>query len=84
MGVLQPGSTTAAAQLWDARDLFEQQNARADRMLRGLSPEELKEAVSVCIEAAGKELNISRQKALLRAACFGAAFCSPVVGLGLW
>jgi hypothetical protein len=51
--VTRPGSTAPAAQLWDARDLFEQHNARADLALRGLSPAELREAVATCVEAAG-------------------------------
>lgn len=78
--IQRPGSTAPAAQLWDARDLFEQHNVRADRMLRGLSPGELRQAVADCVEGAGLELSVARQKALLRAACLGGAFCPPTGG----
>ena len=30
--VFRPGSTAPGAQLWDARDLFDQQNARCDKV----------------------------------------------------
>ncbi|GAX81388.1 hypothetical protein CEUSTIGMA_g8819.t1 [Chlamydomonas eustigma] len=73
--IFKPGSTSPSAMLWEGRDLYEQRSARADRVLRGMSAEELQSAVAACIEAAGLDLNPSRQKALLRAACFGAAFC---------
>ncbi|PKU79452.1 hypothetical protein MA16_Dca000797 [Dendrobium catenatum] len=42
------------------------------RMIRASLPE----AVEVCIDAAGHEFDVSRQLTLLRAACYGRAFCS--------
>ncbi|KIY95564.1 Vacuolar protein sorting-associated protein 16 [Monoraphidium neglectum] len=74
--VYRPGSTAAAATLWDARDLYDSGSARADRLLREIQPQ-LQEAVEACIEAAGLELNVPRQRALMRAAAFGRAFVPP-------
>ena len=40
--------------LWDARELFEAQSSRSDRLLRTLQGGgQLEEAVTVCIQAAG-------------------------------
>ena len=75
--VLRPGSTAPSAQLWDARELFDQRNAKSDRLLRGLTLPELDSATRDCIEAAGLDLDLSRQKMLLKSACLGGAFCSP-------
>ena len=50
--VYRPGSTSAAATLWDARDLFDAGSARADRLLRDVQAQ-LPEAVTACVEAAG-------------------------------
>lgn len=70
----RPGSTSPAAQLWDARELFDQQSARADKVLREMKSH-LLEGVRTCIEAAGMELSVHRQRALLKSAVFGGAFC---------
>lgn len=51
--VFRLGSTLPAAQLWDARDLYEANNARSDKVLRLLG-NKLPEAVNACILAAGE------------------------------
>ncbi|GIL84671.1 hypothetical protein Vretifemale_13276, partial [Volvox reticuliferus] len=78
--VFRPGATGVAAQLWDARTLYDDQNPRCDRILRSIqdrSPSSLPAAVSTCIQAAGHDLNPVRQRALLRAAAYGRPFCPP-------
>lgn len=75
--VYRPGSTAPAAQLWDARQLFDERNVRADKMLRDLRPH-LGDAVATCLQAAGLELSVPRQRALMRAAVFGRVFCSEL------
>lgn len=50
--VYKPGSTSAAAQLLDARDLFDAGSARSDKLLRQLTGQ-LDEAVIACATAAG-------------------------------
>ena len=49
----------------DARSMFDQQNAKADEMLRSIV-DVLPEAVGTCVDAAAAELDVSRQAALLR------------------
>jgi len=39
----------------------------------------LSEAVESCIDAAGHEFDVTRQRALLRAASYGQAFCRLVL-----
>ncbi|GIL65102.1 hypothetical protein Vafri_18928 [Volvox africanus] len=78
--VFRPGATGPAAQLWDARTLYDDQNPRCDRILRSiqdLSPASLSAAVATCIQAAGHDLNPVRQRALMRAAAYGRPFCPP-------
>jgi hypothetical protein len=117
--VYRPGSTSPAATLWEARQLFEGRSARADLLLREIRPQ-LGGAVRSCALAAGArgsrgggrcaaaaaaaarcrrrwpsrqlplipaltpappaalELDVPRQRALLQAAVFGAAFCSDL------
>jgi hypothetical protein len=48
----KPGSTAAAAQLLDARDLFDAGSARSDKLLRQLTGQ-LDDAVIACATAAG-------------------------------
>ncbi|RRT78536.1 hypothetical protein B296_00013143, partial [Ensete ventricosum] len=48
---------------------------QADENLR-LIRSSLAEAVETCIDAAGHEFDVSRQRTLLRAASYGRAFCS--------
>jgi len=47
---------------------------QADENLR-LIRSSLPEAVEACIDAAGHEFDVSRQRTLLRAASYGQAFC---------
>lgn len=77
-GLFAPGSTAPAAQLWDAREAYESADPRADRLLRGITEAgHLADAVHGCAEAAGHDLVVARQKALMRAAVYGRAFCPP-------
>ena len=55
----------AGALLFDARQLFDQQNAHADEALRSIVGK-LPEAVGSCVEAAGADLDPVRQAALLK------------------
>lgn len=50
---------------------------QADENLR-LIQSSLPEAVEACIDAAGHEFDITRQRTLLRAASYGQAFCRLV------
>ncbi|EFJ45438.1 hypothetical protein VOLCADRAFT_105988 [Volvox carteri f. nagariensis] len=78
--VFRPGATSPAAQLWDARALYDDQNPRCDKILRNIQdsgPAFLPAAVSTCIQAAGHDINPVRQRALMRAAAYGRPFCSP-------
>ena len=62
--VFKPGSTSAAAILFDAFDLFEKKSPRSDEIIRNIRPE-LAGAVDTCIAAAGHELEPYWQKRLL-------------------
>lgn len=73
LSVFRPGSTSAAAILYDAYELFEKGSARADEHVRSIRAD-LVGAVDTCIEAAGKELEVGWQKRLLKAAGFGKTF----------
>uniref|UniRef100_A0A0D6R9L4 Protein VACUOLELESS1 n=1 Tax=Araucaria cunninghamii TaxID=56994 RepID=A0A0D6R9L4_ARACU len=75
VSVFKIGSTSPAALLYDALDHFDKQSAKADENLR-LIRSSLHEAVESCIDAAGHEFDISRQRTLLRAASYGKPFCS--------
>ncbi|KAF8331517.1 vacuolar assembling/sorting protein VPS16 [Cantharellus anzutake] len=71
--VFKPGSTSAAAILFDALELFEKKSPRSDEIIRSIRPE-LAGAVDTCIAAAGHELEPYWQKRLLNAALYGRAF----------
>ncbi|XP_078439056.1 vacuoleless1 (VCL1) isoform X2 [Wolffia australiana] len=73
--IFQIGSTEPAALLYDALEHFDRRSAKADENLR-LIRSSLPEAVEACIDAAGHEFDLSRQRLLLRAASYGQAFCS--------
>jgi len=62
---LQYHCSPAGALLFDARQLFEQQNARADEALRSIVGQ-LAEAVTTCVDAAAAELDPVRQAALMK------------------
>lgn len=73
--IFKIGSTSSAALLYDALDHFDRRSAKADENLR-LIRSSLSEAVESCIDAAGHEFDVTRQRALLRAASYGQAFSS--------
>ncbi|KAF5731337.1 Vacuoleless1 (VCL1) isoform 2 [Tripterygium wilfordii] len=75
VSIFKIGSTSPAALLYDALDHFDRRSAKADENLR-LIRNSLPEAVEACVDAAGHEFDISRQRTLLRAASYGQAFCS--------
>eukprot|EP00268_Persea_americana_P035161 TRINITY_DN3472_c0_g1_i2.p1 TRINITY_DN3472_c0_g1~~TRINITY_DN3472_c0_g1_i2.p1 ORF type:complete len:842 (+),score=156.20 TRINITY_DN3472_c0_g1_i2:162-2687(+) len=77
VSIFKIGSTLPAALLYDALDHFDKRSAKADENLR-LIRSSLPEAVEACIDAAGHEFDISRQRTLLRAASYGQAFCSHI------
>ena len=52
-------------------------NVQADENLRSVRSK-LPQAVETCIDAAGHEFDVSRQRTLLRAASYGRAFCKLV------
>ncbi|KAJ1549328.1 hypothetical protein HK096_000121, partial [Nowakowskiella sp. JEL0078] len=71
--VFKIGSTSPGAILFDALEHFEKKSPKADENIRNIRPE-LVEAVDTCIEAAGNEFSLTRQKSLLKAASFGKCF----------
>eukprot|EP00198_Chlamydomonas_reinhardtii_P010037 XP_001699374.1 VPS16-like protein [Chlamydomonas reinhardtii] len=78
--VFRPGATGPAAQLWDARALYDDQNPRCDRILRNIQdggPTALAAAVATTITAASHDLSPLRQRSLMRAAAYGRPFCPP-------
>lgn len=71
--IFRIGSTTPGAVLYDAMELYENRNPRAEECIRGLA-NELENAVDTCIEAAVNEFDHDVQKQLMRAASFGKCF----------
>ncbi|KAJ3045631.1 hypothetical protein HK097_001142, partial [Rhizophlyctis rosea] len=71
--VYKIGSTKPGAILFDAFEHFERGSPRADENIRNIKTD-LTEAVDTCLEAAGHELDVGRQRDLLKAASFGKAF----------
>ena len=55
----------AGAMLFDARQLFDQREAKADAALRAIATR-LPEAVATCLDAAAADLDAPRQAALLK------------------
>lgn len=75
VSVLEIGSTSSGALLYDARKLYESGDARATaELLEILRAGQLMEAVAACSAAAAAELDPEKQTALMRAACYGQAF----------
>ncbi|KAK9815234.1 hypothetical protein WJX72_000416 [[Myrmecia] bisecta] len=72
--VFRPGSTEPGALLFHARELFDAHNAKADEVLRSIAGS-LPEGVATCVDAAGADFDSGRQTALMKAACYGVAFC---------
>ena len=56
---------SAGAMLFDARQLFDQREAKADAALRAIASR-LPEAVATCLDAAAADLDAPRQAALLK------------------
>ena len=73
--IYRPGSTAASALLYDARQHFDNQTARADDNLRTVG-DQMVDAIDKCIEAAGYTFDVMEQKRLLRAASYGHVFCN--------
>ncbi|WWC61373.1 uncharacterized protein I303_103954 [Kwoniella dejecticola CBS 10117] len=73
LAVFSPGSSNPAAILYDALDHFERKSPKADESIRSIRPD-LGNAVDTCIEAAGREIEVTWQRKLLKAAQFGRAF----------
>ncbi|KAL4440601.1 hypothetical protein ABPG75_003602 [Micractinium tetrahymenae] len=73
--VLEIGSTSPGALLYDARRLFDAQDARATGELLDLVRSgQLAGAVDDCLTAAAAELDPLKQAALIKAAAYGKAF----------
>ncbi|WVF72368.1 hypothetical protein IAT40_007183 [Kwoniella sp. CBS 6097] len=73
LAVFSPGSSHPAAILYDALDHFDRKSPKADESIRSIRPD-LANAVDTCVEAAGREIEVTWQRRLLRAAQFGRAF----------
>ncbi|WWC85237.1 uncharacterized protein L201_000099 [Kwoniella dendrophila CBS 6074] len=73
LAVFSPGSSHPAAILYDALDHFERKSPKADESIRSIRPD-LANAVDTCVEAAGREIEVTWQRRLLKAAQFGRAF----------
>ena len=71
--IFKIGSCAPAAMLFDAVELYEKHDSKADDNIRGIR-ESLVEAVNMCIEAAAHEFNVELQQQLLRAASYGRCF----------
>ncbi|KAJ3016348.1 hypothetical protein HKX48_004067 [Thoreauomyces humboldtii] len=63
--VFKIGSTAPGAVLFDAFEHFEKKSPHADENIRDIRAQ-LTEAVDTCLEAAGHELHLGRQRALLK------------------
>lgn len=64
VNVFRPGSTDAAAILYDASENFQKRAPKADENIRSIKPD-LAKAVDGCIDAAGREWEPYRQRKLL-------------------
>jgi hypothetical protein len=65
LSVFSPGSSHPAAILYDAHDHFERKSAKADEAVRSIRAD-LASAVDTCVEAAGREWDVTWQRKLLR------------------
>lgn len=68
LAVFSPGSTHPAAILYDALDHFDRKSPKADESIRSIRPE-LANAVDTCIQAAGRETEVTWQRKLLKVSC---------------
>ena len=73
LSVFRPGSTSAAAILFDAWESFTRRSPKAEENVRAIRPDLVK-AVDECIDAAGREWEPYWQRRLLNAAKFGRGF----------
>ncbi|KAJ9172836.1 hypothetical protein P3X46_016035 [Hevea brasiliensis] len=71
--IFKIGSTSPASLLVDALDHFDRRSAKAQENLR-LIRTSLPEAVEACVDAAGHEFDVYRQRTLLRGASYGLVF----------
>lgn len=71
--IFKIASMEPGAMLYEASREFEKESQRADEYIRTIK-DELEKAVSQCIEAAGHEIEPSKQRGLLKAASFGKCF----------
>lgn len=67
--------------LYDARQLFDAHNAKADVLLRSVAGA-LPEAVATCLDAAGADLSPLRQAALLKVPDISSSFQSVSAAFG--
>ncbi|KAL3836276.1 hypothetical protein ACJMK2_021714 [Sinanodonta woodiana] len=71
--IFKIASMEPGAMLYEAFKEFQKESQRADEYIRAIK-DNLELAVSQCIQAAGYELEPSKQRQLLRAAAFGKSF----------
>ncbi|KAK3602689.1 hypothetical protein CHS0354_017895 [Potamilus streckersoni] len=71
--IFKIASMEPGAMLYEAFKEFQKESQRADEYIRSIK-DNLELAVSQCIQAAGYELEPSKQRQLLRAAAFGKSF----------
>ncbi|XP_059140490.1 vacuolar protein sorting-associated protein 16 homolog [Physella acuta] len=71
--IFKIGSMEPGAMLYEANKEFQRRSQKADEYIRMIK-DKLDVAVNQCIAAAGHEVESSKQKLLLRAACFGKCF----------
>ncbi|KAK6182738.1 hypothetical protein SNE40_010352 [Patella caerulea] len=71
--IFKIGSMEPGAMLYEASKEFSRRSQKADEYIRMIK-DKLDVAVDQCIQAAGHEIEPSKQKALLRAASFGKCF----------
>ncbi|KAK3801136.1 hypothetical protein RRG08_029395 [Elysia crispata] len=71
--IFKIGSMEPGAMLFEASKEFQKRNQKADEYVRMIK-DKLDTAVNQCIQAAGHEIEPSKQRMLLRAASFGKCF----------
>ncbi|GFS12068.1 vacuolar protein sorting-associated protein 16-like protein [Elysia marginata] len=71
--IFKIGSIEPGAMLFEASKEFQKRNQKADEYIR-IIKEKLETAVNQCIQAAGHEIEPSKQRMLLRASSFGKCF----------
>ena len=70
------GSTDPAALMFDAMEAFEEGDPKADENIKSIAEsQQLGDAVTSCVLAAASEFDVANQKAFLKAASYGKAFC---------